>query len=108
MAIGILTELKPSELLAEILRIEKSLGRARKEKWEPRIIDIDILFYGDKIIQEGDISIPHPMIAERRFVLVPMNEIAGGFKHPVYGKTIERLLGICADNGIVSEWKNRL
>ena len=68
------------------------MGRIRKEKWGPRLIDLDLLFYDDLTLNETDIILPHPEIQKRKFVLVPMDEIAGNFIHPVLNKTIEKLL----------------
>lgn len=91
------TKLLPDQLLSVTQAIETGLGRKRKERWGPRIIDIDILFYGDHIINLPDLIIPHPAIAERRFTLVPMNEIAAELIHPVHMKAIHQLLKMCAD-----------
>ena len=86
------TSLSPQELLNVILGIEKQLGRNRVEKWGPRSIDIDILFYDYEIIDEPGLQIPHPWMHERLFVLEPMCEIAPDFVHPVLNKTIAKLL----------------
>ncbi|WP_336517409.1 2-amino-4-hydroxy-6-hydroxymethyldihydropteridine diphosphokinase [Pollutibacter soli] len=91
------TPLASQELLPVILAIENDLGRFRNERYGPRTIDIDILFYNDIIVDEKHLQIPHPRIAERRFVLTPMNEIAPDFIHPVAGKTISWLLANCKD-----------
>ncbi len=89
----------PTELLANILKIEELLGRTRtNDRWQERTIDIDILFYNKEIIDLPDLKIPHPYIQERKFVLVPMNEIAGNFVHPILKKTIEELLNECVDS----------
>lgn len=79
------------------LDIEHCMGRQRKEKWAPRTIDIDILFYYDNIIHMDGLTIPHPRIQERRFVLTPMNELAAHEKHPSLNKTIHELLTECKD-----------
>jgi len=92
------TKLLPDQLLSVTQAIETGLGRKRKERWGPRIIDIDILFYGDHIINLPDLIIPHPAIAERRFTLVPMNEIAPMWIHPLSGATMEQLLARCEDS----------
>lgn len=86
------TELLPKELLDFLKNIEKELGRKAVERNGPRIIDLDILFYADQIVNEDDLIIPHPKIAERAFVLVPLIEIAPNLIHPVYKKTILKLL----------------
>lgn len=91
------TSLPPEELLQTLLHIEQQLGRKRIEKMGPRTIDIDILFYNSEIISSPHLTIPHPQIANRRFVLTPLNEIAPGFVHPVLQKTITQLLKICPD-----------
>jgi 2-amino-4-hydroxy-6-hydroxymethyldihydropteridine diphosphokinase len=96
-AIKIETEYAPDELLEQIDLIEKELGRVRKEKWHERELDIDILYYGDDVIRTGSIQIPHPEIAKRRFVLIPMCEIAPDEKHPVTGKTQLQMLLECRD-----------
>lgn len=95
--ISITSAFESKELLQQLLAIELELGRKRVVKMGPRIIDIDILFYGNQIISAPDLIVPHPRIAERRFVLIPLNEIAPHFIHPVFNKTISELLKICPD-----------
>lgn len=79
-------------LLRRFLQIEKSLGRERREKWEPRPIDIDLLLYGNQIISTEELVVPHPLMHERRFVLQPLAEIAPEAVHPVLQMTIAGLL----------------
>lgn len=86
------TTLSPSDLLSSLLRIETEMGRARKIKWGPRVIDLDLLFYDDNILEYPGLKVPHPEIQYRRFILAPMSEIAGEFKHPGLKKTISELL----------------
>lgn len=86
------TILKPRDLLSGILSIEADLGRKRVEKWGSRIIDIDILLYEDRVINEPELIIPHPYLAFRRFCLMPLCEIAPEFIHPVLKKNIQELL----------------
>lgn len=95
------TDLTPTRLLNTLLLIEAKLGRTRIEKWSPRTLDIDILFYGNEIICQNDLILPHPEIQNRRFVLEPLNEIAGNFIHPVIGCSITRLLAACTDDSAV-------
>lgn len=95
--LGITTDLEPEELLQKVLSIESEIGRERKEKWGPRIIDIDILFYENKIIELENLSVPHPGIPDRRFVLEPLAEIAPDFIHPLLKKNIRTLLKECPD-----------
>ncbi len=91
------TKWSPRELLKAILHLEEKGGRIRTVKNAPRTIDIDILFYGQMVIEEPGLSIPHPRIADRRFVLEPLNEISPGYEHPVLHKTIHQLLLECTD-----------
>jgi 2-amino-4-hydroxy-6-hydroxymethyldihydropteridine diphosphokinase len=91
------TKRSPAELLKALLQIEEKGGRIRTIKNAPRTIDIDILFYNRLVIEEPGLTIPHPRIADRRFVLEPLNEISPGFVHPVLHKTIQRLLLECTD-----------
>lgn len=104
------TELSPEEILGKTQEIEQDLGRIRKEyRYESRMIDIDILFYGDQIIKQEDLIIPHPRIQERKFTLVPLCEIAPELVHPVLKKSIGQLLEECTDQlkvKIVSDLKS--
>ena len=88
----------PYTILDLVLQIEKDMGRIRIEKWGERIIDIDILFIDDLIIESENLCIPHEFIAKRKFVLQPMCEIAPGFIHPKLNKTISQLLQECIDD----------
>ncbi|MBK6352801.1 MAG: 2-amino-4-hydroxy-6-hydroxymethyldihydropteridine diphosphokinase [Saprospiraceae bacterium] len=96
-AIAIKTQLTPDQMLQEIHNIEKQMGRVRKEKNEPRIIDIDILLWGKNVIKGMDLEIPHPRLHLRNFVLVPLMEIAGNEIHPIFKKSIEELYEECED-----------
>ena len=91
------TALKPEALLDVLLGIEREMGRIRGEKFGPRIIDLDILLYGDLMICSADLEIPHPRMAERRFVLEPLNELIGEEVHPLTGHTIREMLLACPD-----------
>ena len=85
------------QLLQKLLLIELEIGRKKTIRWGPRKIDIDILFYGNTILAEKDLAIPHPGITDRRFTLVPLCEIASKFIHPQLNKKCEQLLRECTD-----------
>ena len=92
------TSLKPFEVLDVIKKVERMLGRKdRRDKNAPRIIDIDILFHGDAVIETKDLSIPHPMLTMRKFVLVPFDELAPNFKIPHSKIKIKDLISHCPD-----------
>jgi 2-amino-4-hydroxy-6-hydroxymethyldihydropteridine diphosphokinase len=91
-AAEIRTTLGSHALLHELLEIERTLGRSRREKWAPRTIDIDILLLGDQIISSDELVVPHPLMHERRFVLKPLAEIAPNMVHPALQMTIAGLL----------------
>ena len=91
LAITIHTKLKPLEILEQTQAIENQLGRVRKEKWGARLIDIDLIFYGNEIIDEPNLKVPHPLMQERDFALIPLAEIAPNFVHPVFGETVLEL-----------------
>jgi 2-amino-4-hydroxy-6-hydroxymethyldihydropteridine diphosphokinase len=83
-------------LLERLLEVERQLGRIRRHRWEPRLIDLDLLLYDDRIIEEPDLIIPHPRMHERRFVLAPLAEIAPEQLHPVLRMTAAQLLATLA------------
>lgn len=93
--------LTPQELLRRSIEIENILGRTHSEHWGPREIDLDILYYGDKVFNDEKLHLPHPEIANRRFVLVPMNEIAENFLDPVQHLSMKELLRRCPDTSNV-------
>ncbi|MCX6357070.1 MAG: 2-amino-4-hydroxy-6-hydroxymethyldihydropteridine diphosphokinase [Candidatus Aureabacteria bacterium] len=96
-AVGVETSLAPEELIAALQRIEGEMGRARGGRNAPRTIDLDILLFGERVVQGDRLTIPHPRMCERRFVLAPMAEIAPGIVHPVKGETMGALLNSLSD-----------
>jgi 2-amino-4-hydroxy-6-hydroxymethyldihydropteridine diphosphokinase len=97
------TDMPARTILNKILNIETELGRKREEKWGPRTIDIDILFYGSAIINEEGLHIPHPELHKRRFTLEPLNELIPNFFHPVFNKTMLQLKNELKDDLIVKK-----
>ncbi len=95
--IKIRTPFSPLQLMQKILCVEKSLGRKRELKWGPRTIDIDILFYDNQVLQKPDLVLPHPQLHLRKFVLVPLSEIAPGLIHPILKKEVSEILKNCQD-----------
>lgn len=96
-AIKLETNLAPEVLLKELKNIEAVCGRTEAIRWGPRVLDIDILLYGSLIYRSEVLTVPHPKLSERRFALVPLNEIAGAVVEPVSGKVIGELLADCGD-----------
>jgi len=99
MALSGETDLDPSDLLAFLKGIEARLGRQAGVRYGPRPIDLDILFYGDECIERPELKIPHPLMAERAFVLKPLADIAPGTLHPVTGRSVAEMLAALQDNG---------
>ena len=90
-AVEIETTLSPEVLVTELFRIEKLLGRERTSKWGPRVIDLDLLGYGQLVLETPRLTLPHPEMAKRRFVLEPMAEIVPGYEHPILKKNMAQL-----------------
>lgn len=97
MALEISTTESPEQLLDIVLDIEQQMGRRREEKFGPRVIDIDIIFFNNEVIDLPQLSVPHPALPFRRFALEPLNDIAPGYLHPVLKKTVNTLLQQCED-----------
>jgi 2-amino-4-hydroxy-6-hydroxymethyldihydropteridine diphosphokinase len=95
------TSVSPEKLLEQVQEIEEKLGRKRTETWGDRTMDIDILYFGDEVIHTPNLTIPHPFIQDRRFVLIPLVEILPDMIHPVLGKSNRILLEECQDPGEV-------
>jgi 2-amino-4-hydroxy-6-hydroxymethyldihydropteridine diphosphokinase len=105
MVVKVETVLNPNELLEYIQKIESVLGRVRgKKRYSSRMIDIDILFYDDLHEEDKKLIIPHPLLHKRKFVLIPLCEIASEFIHPVLKKTMSELLEICEDYSEVKKY----
>ncbi|GAB3251291.1 2-amino-4-hydroxy-6-hydroxymethyldihydropteridine diphosphokinase [Larkinella harenae] len=100
----VLSVFPTEEILSKTQAIENRLGRVRRNKWGSRIIDIDLLYVDHLVQQTETLTIPHPFLAERRFTLVPLVEIAPEFVHPVLQKTNRQLLEQCPDTGEVRKW----
>ncbi len=98
------TELQPQALLKANLKIEKYLGRTRHEHWGERLIDVDILFFNDEVINSPLLKIPHPQIPFRRFTLIPLMELSPEMVHPLLHKTIWQLYQNCTDKLEVMEY----
>ena len=102
--IEIRTTLTPRSLLLGMEEIEQQMGRHRSAvKWEPRVIDLDLLLYGQEVVDEADLIIPHPELQRRRFVLIPLNEIASYALHPSFGVSVRGLLTRCEDHSRVEK-----
>ncbi len=91
------TTLSPLQVLKNALAIETKMGRKRERKWYTRLIDIDLLFFEQQVIKTDDLTLPHPFLQERNFVLVPLAQIAPNFIHPISQKSIQELLKTCPD-----------
>jgi len=94
----------PEQMMARLLRIEYALGRTRDIRMGPRTIDLDLLFFKDQQLETEFLTLPHPRMALRRFVLVPLNELVPSLIHPVLGKSISELLAQTKDRSTVTRW----
>ncbi|RPH35253.1 2-amino-4-hydroxy-6-hydroxymethyldihydropteridine diphosphokinase [bacterium] len=102
------TSLDPPELLKELKRIEQSVGRKGRERWGPREIDLDILVYDGLVYSDESVTVPHPELERRKFVLLPLREIAPDLVHPVNGMTVEERTRQCRDEGRVVKTSYRI
>jgi 2-amino-4-hydroxy-6-hydroxymethyldihydropteridine diphosphokinase len=102
-AVALETDQSPAEVLAAVLELERQMGRQRIQKKGPRAIDIDILLFGNTVVETPGLTIPHPAMARRRFVLEPLAEIAPEARHPVLNKSIEELLHELSSGQIVKK-----
>ena len=95
----------PRQLLHALQSIERKFGRKKRIARGPRVIDLDILFYGASVIRTREIEIPHPRLHKRRFVLAPLAELAPSLRHPVLGATVTELTATAQDNSEVRIWR---
>ena len=102
-AVEIETPLAPDKLYTEVKAIEQRLGRTANERWGPREIDVDLLLYDGLVYQDERVTVPHPEMEKRKFVLVPLKEIAPDLVHPISGMTMEELVTACKDPGKVMQ-----
>jgi 2-amino-4-hydroxy-6-hydroxymethyldihydropteridine diphosphokinase len=105
-AVKLETNRMPKQLMKSILDIEREMGRQRKQKKGPRNIDIDILFFGNSVVEAQGLTIPHPALHQRRFVLEPLVEIAPEFRHPVFKRTVRELRDALPPGQTVSKIKS--
>lgn len=97
---GVEIAISPAELLAHLKSVEAGMGREKAERWGPRVIDLDIIFYGGLVMDEKGLTIPHPGAHERAFVMVPLAEIAPDFIHPVIGKSVADIAKSLDSSGV--------
>jgi 2-amino-4-hydroxy-6-hydroxymethyldihydropteridine diphosphokinase len=102
------TSLAPLPLLERLLSIEKEMGRKREEKWGPRNVDVDILLYADQIVKSDRLAIPHPRMHQRKFVLVPLAQIAPQTLHPLLKKNVKEILESCDDDSAVNIFMEKI
>lgn len=98
-AVSLSADISAQDLLARLLAIEESMGRERKRKWDSRVIDLDILLFARDVISEKNLTVPHPLMHLRRFVLVPMVQLDPDLTHPCLGKTMHELLDNLSEEG---------
>lgn len=103
------TNLRPSQLLSGIRRIETEAGRSRDgRQWSPRTLDIDLLLYGDQVIDRPELRVPHPRMTERAFVLIPLERLSPGWRHPATGQTIQQLARDVKGETSVRRWQGNI
>lgn len=108
LAIQVHTSLDPFSLLECLSGIEDGMGRTREEKWGPREIDIDILLYDDRTLSSDRLTIPHPRMHQRKFVLLPLEQIAPRLIHPLLKKSVGELIKSCEDDSVMRPYSEKM